>query len=107
MIHTQRTCKVENKFSDTTLGSKEPLELSLNSSCFGHLLLGMEADLNLVCFPSQTLLEETNFSLINGYQSELASWSEMGSCAHLSFQFEDPSGTGPCGTVYCDHSYCV
>ena len=36
--------------------------------CVGHLLLGTGLPSSVVCVPSETPVEETEFSLVSGYQ---------------------------------------
>lgn len=46
--------------------------------------------LRMVCTPSNTPLEKTNYSFARDYQLEIDSRLGMGSCVHFFFQCQDP-----------------
>lgn len=44
--------------------------------------------LRIVCFPSETPLDETKFTLESGYQIEIGPELEKVTCVHFFFQLE-------------------
>lgn len=44
--------------------------------------------LRLVCFPSESPLDETKFTFESGYQIEIVPELEKGTCVHFFFQLE-------------------
>lgn len=71
------------KSPDITLEDKEPPKMpsSFSDAC---RLLGIQPALRTLCFLSETLLEESEFT--SDYQLEIASELGMEMCIHISFQ---------------------
>jgi hypothetical protein len=57
---------------------------SVGISSWAHSL-----PLRAVCFPSESPLEETNFSFASVYQLEMASELGTGACVHLTVHLHD------------------
>lgn len=79
-----------------------PVHFVLATYCWAR-----ELPLNLVCIPTETLLENTNFSFMNGYQLEIDSGLKMEICVYYPSQ---PWGAAGAWVAYCHHlcdSLCV